>query len=61
MQASVRVLPGDTVETLAARILVEEHRLYPEAIALVLDGGWSVEGRRFILPGHRAISHEATR
>ena len=61
MQASVPVLPGDTVESLAARILVEEHRLYPEAIALVLAGGWSVEGRRFILPGHRATSHEVTR
>ena len=47
MQAAVQVLDGDTPETLAARILVEEHRLYPEAIGLVLDGGWSVQGRRF--------------
>jgi phosphoribosylglycinamide formyltransferase-1 len=47
LQATVPVLDGDTVETLAARILVEEHRLYPEAIGTVLDGGWSLDGRRF--------------
>ena len=48
LQAAVPVLDDDTVETLSARILVEEHRIYPEAIRLVLDGGWSVEGRRFV-------------
>ena len=50
LQAAVPVLPADTVETLSARILVDEHRLYPEAIGLVLAGGWRLEGRRF-LPG----------
>ena len=49
-QAAVPVLPGDTAETLSARILVEEHRLYPEAIGRVLSGGWKVDGRRFLLP-----------
>jgi phosphoribosylglycinamide formyltransferase-1 len=44
-QASVPVLDGDTVETLSARILVEEHRIYPEAIGFVLDGGWTLDGR----------------
>ncbi len=48
LQAAVPVLEDDTAETLAARILVEEHRLYPEAIARVLDGGWKLDGRRFI-------------
>jgi phosphoribosylglycinamide formyltransferase 1 len=48
LQAAVPVLPADTPETLAARILVEEHRLYPEAVAVVLRGGWRIEGRRFI-------------
>lgn len=48
VQAAVPVLDNDTVETLSARILVEEHRIYPEAIRTVLDGGWSIEGRRFI-------------
>ena len=48
VQAAVPVLDDDTVDTLSARILVEEHRIYPEAIRLVLDGGWSIEGRRFV-------------
>lgn len=48
MQAAVPVLPGDTPESLAARILVEEHRIYPAAIARVLAGGWRIDGRRFI-------------
>lgn len=47
-QAAVPVLDGDTVETLAARILVEEHRIYPEAIQIVLDGRWTIVGRRFV-------------
>jgi phosphoribosylglycinamide formyltransferase-1 len=47
MQAAVPVLDGDTRETLAARILVEEHRLYPLAIQRLLDGEWRLEGRRF--------------
>jgi phosphoribosylglycinamide formyltransferase 1 len=48
LQAAVPVSDDDTPETLAARILVEEHRLYPEAIAIVLGGHWMVVGRRFI-------------
>ena len=48
LQAAVPVLDNDTVDTLSARILVEEHRIYSEAIQLVLAGGWSVEGRRFV-------------
>ena len=50
LQAAVPVLDVDTVETLSTRILVEEHRLYPEAIGLVLEGRWEVRGRRFIRP-----------
>ena len=48
LQAAVEVRPDDTVMTLAERILVEEHRLYPEAIGLVLDGKVRIEGRRAI-------------
>jgi phosphoribosylglycinamide formyltransferase-1 len=48
LQAAVPVLPRDTADILAARILAEEHRLYPTAIALVLRGGWRVDGRRFV-------------
>jgi phosphoribosylglycinamide formyltransferase-1 len=47
-QAAVPVHDDDTVDTLSARILVEEHRIYPEAIGIVLNGGWRLEGRRFI-------------
>jgi phosphoribosylglycinamide formyltransferase-1 len=47
-QRSVPVLDTDTVDGLAARILVEEHRAYPEAVKIVLDGGWEISGRRFI-------------
>ncbi len=46
MQAAVPVLDGDTVETLSARILAEEHRIYPEAIGRLLEGGWRFDGRR---------------
>jgi phosphoribosylglycinamide formyltransferase-1 len=46
MQRPVPVLETDSVDTLSARILAEEHRVYPEAVKLVLDGGWTVEGRR---------------
>jgi phosphoribosylglycinamide formyltransferase-1 len=47
VQRAVPVLDGDTPESLAARILDEEHAAYPEAVQRVLDGGWRVEGRRF--------------
>lgn len=47
-QAVVPVIDSDTVETLSERILVEEHRIYPDAIRLVLDGRWELVGRRFV-------------
>jgi phosphoribosylglycinamide formyltransferase 1 len=48
VQRTVPVLDDDTADTLAARILVEEHKAYPEAVATILAGGWKVEGRRFV-------------
>ncbi len=53
LQAVVPVLQDDTAETLAARILVEEHRIYPEAVRLFFEGRLEIRGRRvFILePG----------
>ena len=48
-QAIVPIEPGDTDETLAARILSEEHRIYTEAVRLVLSGKFRVEDRR-VLP-----------
>ena len=47
-QAVVSVLPDDTVESLAARILIEEHRIYPEAVALLVSGKYKIEGRRIV-------------
>ena len=47
VQAAVPILDDDTPDTLAARILEQEHRIYPEAVGAVLDGGWKIEGRRF--------------
>jgi phosphoribosylglycinamide formyltransferase-1 len=51
LQATVPVHDDDTAVDLAARILAEEHRIYPEAIGLVLDGGWRIDGRRFVRNG----------
>jgi len=47
-RAVVSVRDDDTPETLAARILTEEHRLYTEAVRLVLSGKFRIEGRRVI-------------
>jgi phosphoribosylglycinamide formyltransferase-1 len=49
LQAAVPVFDDDTVDSLSARILTEEHRIYPEAIRRVLNGGWRLEGRRFVV------------
>lgn len=43
-QAAVRVIPGDTEETLAARVLAEEHRLYPWGLRLVCEGKARLDG-----------------
>jgi phosphoribosylglycinamide formyltransferase-1 len=48
LQKVVPVLDDDTAETLAARILVQEHLAYPEAIARVLSGKYRVVGRRYL-------------
>jgi phosphoribosylglycinamide formyltransferase 1 len=46
IQAVVPVMDDDTVETLSARILREEHRIYPEAIQLYAEGKLHLQGRR---------------
>jgi phosphoribosylglycinamide formyltransferase-1 len=48
VQRAVPVVDGDTEDTLAARILVEEHIAYPDAVQRVLDGRWTLDGRRFV-------------
>jgi phosphoribosylglycinamide formyltransferase 1 len=50
LQAAVPVFDDDSVETLSARILVEEHRIYPAAVQRILDGRWRLAGRRLV-PG----------
>ena len=52
-QAVVPVEPGDTEETLALRILAQEHRLYPQAIQWFAEGRLSVQGRRVVVAGAR--------
>ena len=49
LQSAISVTDDDTVETLSARILKEEHRIYSEAIRIVLGGSYRIEGRRVIL------------
>jgi phosphoribosylglycinamide formyltransferase-1 len=50
MQAAVSVSPEDTPESLSAKILKEEHRIYSESIRRLLSEPWQIEGRRVIFP-----------
>ncbi len=49
LQAAVPVLDSDTVESLSARILREEHRIYSEALAIVIGGNYAIDARRVLL------------
>jgi len=49
LQAAVAIRDDDTVEALSARILREEHRIYTEAVRIVLEGRYRIEGRRVLL------------
>ncbi len=59
MQAAVPVLDGDTAETLSARILAQEHRIYPKAVQLFAEGRLTVEGRRVRIRGGPEDSKDA--
>ncbi len=59
MQAAVPVLDGDTAETLSARILAQEHRIYPKAVQLFAEGRLAVEGRRVRILGGPEDSKDA--
>ena len=48
MQAAVPVLDTDSEDTLSARILEQEHRIYPAAIGKILDGRFRIDGRRVV-------------
>ena len=49
IQAAVPILDGDTAETLAVRILVQEHKIYPRAVQLFAEGRLRVDGRRVLI------------
>lgn len=51
LQAAVPILDDDTPEILAARILVQEHKIYPRAVRLFAEGRIRVEGRRVVIDG----------
>jgi phosphoribosylglycinamide formyltransferase-1 len=51
MQSAVAIEDSDTPETLSARILDQEHRIYAEAVRIVLEGRFRIEGRRVIAAG----------
>jgi phosphoribosylglycinamide formyltransferase-1 len=56
-QRTVPVEPGDDAQTLSARILKQEHLLYPQAVARVIAGHFRIQGRRFLpLPPHERES-----
>ena len=55
-QAAVPVLPGDSVDSLAARVLDAEHRLYPLALRLLAEGRVRIEGERAIVNGAPAAA-----
>jgi phosphoribosylglycinamide formyltransferase-1 len=56
-QRTVPVEPGDDAAGLSARILMEEHLLYPQAVARVIAGNFRIQGRRFLpLPSHERES-----
>jgi phosphoribosylglycinamide formyltransferase-1 len=48
LQSAVPVRDEDTPDMLAARILIEEHQIYPEAVQTILDGRWRIDGRRLL-------------
>jgi len=54
VQAVVPVLPGDSEQTLSARILAEEHRIYPRAVQWFAEGRLTLEGRQVNVRGARA-------
>jgi phosphoribosylglycinamide formyltransferase 1 len=57
LQAAVPIQDGDTSETLAARILEQEHKIYPRAVQLFAQGRLKVDGRRVLIEDGKPIGH----
>lgn len=55
LQAAVPIFDGDTSDTLAARILVQEHKIYPRAVQLFAEGRLQVDGRRVRIDGGHPV------
>ncbi|WP_455377243.1 phosphoribosylglycinamide formyltransferase [Petrachloros mirabilis] len=55
LQAAVPILDEDTPETLAARILVQEHKIYPRAVQLFAENRLRVDGRRVVIEGGKPV------
>jgi phosphoribosylglycinamide formyltransferase-1 len=58
IQAAVPVLDGDTEDSLAARILKQEHKIFSRAIQLFAEGRLRIEGRRVLIEGGRSESDD---
>lgn len=58
LQAAVPIEDGDTPDTLAERILREEHRIYSEAVRIVLEGRFRIEGRRVLIAPEKEPWHK---
>ena len=55
LQAAVHVMEDDTADTLAARVLAQEHRIYPQALALAASGAIRIEGQR-VVSTHQSVT-----
>ena len=55
VQAAVPLLSDDTTDKLAARILVEEHKIYPHAVRLIAEGKVQIQNERAVITAHKTI------
>lgn len=61
LQSAVPIRDDDTVESLSGRILAEEHRIYSQAVRIVLEGGYRIEGRRVIIFSGAPVSRNVAK
>ncbi|MGB7022589.1 MAG: phosphoribosylglycinamide formyltransferase [Candidatus Acidiferrales bacterium] len=61
LQSAVPIRDDDTVESLSARILVEEHRIYSQAVRIVLEGRYRIDGRRVIILSGAPVSQNVAK
>ena len=61
LQSAVPIRDDDTVDSLSERILAEEHRIYSEAVRIVLEGRFRIDGRRVIILSNAAIPNNVAK